>query len=86
MSTELRNRREVRHDDKHRFDRDESPVGDELGVSVMECVDCGEDILVITGIIGTKKHYFPLFYDSIPSLVDFLIEVYESTEEIPDDK
>jgi predicted choloylglycine hydrolase len=55
MSTELRNRREVRHDDKHRFDR-------------------------------KREYHFPLFYESIPSLVEYLMEVYESTEEIPDDE
>jgi cytochrome b len=74
MSTELRNRREVRHDDKHRFDRTGHPVGDEIAV------------LVITGIIGKREYHFPLFYESIPSLVEYLMEVYESTEEIPDDE
>jgi hypothetical protein len=86
MSTELRNRREVRHDDKHRFDRTGHPVGDEIAVRIMECVDCGEEILVITGIIGKREYHFPLFYESIPSLVEYLMEVYESTEEIPDDE
>lgn len=80
MTNELRNRKELRHGSKHRFDRNGSLVGDEIAAHVLECVDCGAGMLVITGYIGKRQYHFPIATEDIPNLVLYLVEVAESAE------